>query len=91
MQDMKYLGSELVSLLCQTKLVIFLLLKRKLVYLNLDMYIWMLVYGFSQLWVRKLYPFQRNLDQLEALSKKLKAKTIRTETPSQSIAATRYL
>ncbi|KAJ6411111.1 hypothetical protein OIU84_007796 [Salix udensis] len=35
--------------------------------------------------------FQRNLDQLEALSKKLKAKTIRTEAPSQSIAATRLL
>lgn len=34
--------------------------------------------------------FQRNLDQLEALSKKLKAKTVRTEAPSQSIAATRY-
>ncbi|KAB5524190.1 hypothetical protein DKX38_021939 [Salix brachista] len=33
----------------------------------------------------------RNLDQLEALSKKLKAKTIRTEAPSQSIAATRLL
>lgn len=37
-------------------------------------------------------PLQRNLDQLEALSKKLKAKTIRTDTPSQSsIAATRLL
>ncbi|XP_040940317.1 nuclear pore complex protein NUP93A isoform X2 [Gossypium hirsutum] len=34
-------------------------------------------------------PLQRNLDQLEALSKKLKAKTLRTEAPSQSIAATR--
>ncbi|CAI0430942.1 unnamed protein product [Linum tenue] len=34
-------------------------------------------------------PLQRNLDQLEALSKKLKAKTVRTEAPSQSIAATR--
>ncbi|PPS13452.1 hypothetical protein GOBAR_AA07126 [Gossypium barbadense] len=33
-------------------------------------------------------PLQRNLDQLEALSKKLKAKTLRTEAPSQSIAAT---
>lgn len=33
---------------------------------------------------------QRNLDQLEALSKKLKAKTLRAETPTQSIAATRY-
>ncbi|PIA48340.1 hypothetical protein AQUCO_01400741v1 [Aquilegia coerulea] len=36
-------------------------------------------------------PLQRNLDQLEALSKKLKAKTIRSETPSKSIAATRLL
>uniref|UniRef100_I1MCH8 Nuclear pore protein n=1 Tax=Glycine max TaxID=3847 RepID=I1MCH8_SOYBN len=36
-------------------------------------------------------PLQRNLDQLEALSKKLKSKTIRTEAPSQSIAATRLL
>ncbi|KAK5839288.1 hypothetical protein PVK06_008064 [Gossypium arboreum] len=36
-------------------------------------------------------PLQRNLDQLEALSKKLKAKTLRTETLSQSIAATRLL
>ncbi|TYG95416.1 hypothetical protein ES288_A11G266000v1 [Gossypium darwinii] len=36
-------------------------------------------------------PLQRNLDQLEALSKKLKAKTLRTEAPSQSIAATRPL
>ncbi|GKU89810.1 hypothetical protein SLEP1_g3899 [Rubroshorea leprosula] len=34
---------------------------------------------------------QRNLDQLEALSNKLKAKTLRTEVPSQSIAATRLL
>ncbi|GLT26604.1 hypothetical protein SLA2020_016590 [Shorea laevis] len=34
---------------------------------------------------------QRNLDQLDALSKKLKAKTLRTEVPSQSIAATRLL
>ena len=33
----------------------------------------------------------RNLDQLEALSKKLKAKTLRNEAPSQSIAATRLL
>ncbi|KAK5771114.1 hypothetical protein PVK06_047289 [Gossypium arboreum] len=32
-----------------------------------------------------------NLDQLEALSKKLKAKTLRTDAPSQSIAATRLL
>jgi len=30
------------------------------------------------------------LDQLEALSRKLKAKTLRNEAPSQSIAATRY-
>jgi hypothetical protein len=30
------------------------------------------------------------LDQLEALSKKLKSKTVRAEAPSQSIAATRY-
>ncbi|KAL5719890.1 Nuclear pore complex protein nup93a [Ranunculus cassubicifolius] len=36
-------------------------------------------------------PLQRNLDQLEALSKKLKAKTVRSETPSKSIAATRLL
>ncbi|KAH0462393.1 hypothetical protein IEQ34_009968 [Dendrobium chrysotoxum] len=36
-------------------------------------------------------PLQRNLDQLESLSKKLKAKTLRAETPSQSIAATRLL
>ncbi|XP_010545067.1 PREDICTED: nuclear pore complex protein NUP93A [Tarenaya hassleriana] len=36
-------------------------------------------------------PLQRNLDQLEALSKKLKAKTLRTEAPSQTIAATRLL
>ncbi|XP_024441812.2 nuclear pore complex protein NUP93A isoform X2 [Populus trichocarpa] len=36
-------------------------------------------------------PLQRNLDQLEALSKKLKAKAIRPEAPSQSIAATRLL
>ncbi|KAJ4979275.1 hypothetical protein NE237_010055 [Protea cynaroides] len=36
-------------------------------------------------------PLQRNLDQLEALSKKLKAKTLRTEAPTQSIAATRLL
>lgn len=36
-------------------------------------------------------PLQRNLDQLEALSKKLKAKTVRNEAPSQSIAATRLL
>uniref|UniRef100_A0A5B7BH26 Nuclear pore protein n=1 Tax=Davidia involucrata TaxID=16924 RepID=A0A5B7BH26_DAVIN len=36
-------------------------------------------------------PLQRNLDQLEGLSKKLKAKTLRTEAPSQSIAATRLL
>lgn len=36
-------------------------------------------------------PLQRNLDQLEALSKKLKSKTQRTEAPSQSLAATRLL
>ncbi|KAM7505408.1 hypothetical protein LguiB_004312 [Lonicera macranthoides] len=36
-------------------------------------------------------PLQRNLDQLEALSKKLKSKTLRAEAPSQSIAATRLL
>ncbi|XP_037494978.1 nuclear pore complex protein NUP93A isoform X2 [Jatropha curcas] len=36
-------------------------------------------------------PLQRNLDQLESLSKKLKAKTLRAEAPSQSIAATRLL
>ncbi|XP_059668390.1 nuclear pore complex protein NUP93A-like [Cornus florida] len=36
-------------------------------------------------------PLQRNLDQLEALSKKLKSKTLRTEAPSQSLAATRLL
>lgn len=36
-------------------------------------------------------PLQRNLDQLEALSKKLKAKTLRSEAPSKSIAATRLL
>ncbi|KAJ7972191.1 Nuclear pore protein [Quillaja saponaria] len=36
-------------------------------------------------------PLQRNLDQLEQLSKKLKSKTLRTEAPSQSIAATRLL
>ncbi|KAK9128828.1 hypothetical protein Syun_017625 [Stephania yunnanensis] len=36
-------------------------------------------------------PLQRNLDQLESLSKKLKAKTLRTEAPAQSVAATRLL
>ncbi|CAM8980926.1 unnamed protein product [Rhodiola kirilowii] len=36
-------------------------------------------------------PLQRNLDQLEVLSKKLKAKTQKAEAPSQSIAATRLL
>eukprot|EP00249_Psilotum_nudum_P024016 c29060_g1_i1 orf=572-3217(-) len=36
-------------------------------------------------------PIQRSLDQLEALSKKLKAKTSRLEAPSQAIAATRLL
>ncbi|KAI3935522.1 hypothetical protein MKW92_008632 [Papaver armeniacum] len=34
---------------------------------------------------------QRNLDQLEALSKKLKSKTVRTEVPAESNAATRLL
>ncbi|PKA58472.1 Uncharacterized protein AXF42_Ash013978 [Apostasia shenzhenica] len=34
---------------------------------------------------------QRNLDQLESLSKKLKAKAVKSEIPSQSIAATRLL
>ncbi|KAG6474873.1 hypothetical protein ZIOFF_064089 [Zingiber officinale] len=34
-------------------------------------------------------PLQRNLDQLESLSKKLKSKTLRAEAPSQSISATR--
>lgn len=36
-------------------------------------------------------PLQRNLEQLEQISKKLKSKTLRTETPSKSIAATRLL
>ncbi|KAG7561192.1 Nucleoporin interacting component Nup93/Nic96 [Arabidopsis thaliana x Arabidopsis arenosa] len=36
-------------------------------------------------------PLQRNLDQLEALSRKLKAKTLRNEAPAQSISATRLL
>ncbi|GJZ76888.1 nuclear pore complex protein NUP93A [Tanacetum coccineum] len=36
-------------------------------------------------------PLLRNLDQLEALSKELKSKTLRTEAPSQSIGATRLL
>uniref|UniRef100_A0A7N0UVA0 Nuclear pore protein n=1 Tax=Kalanchoe fedtschenkoi TaxID=63787 RepID=A0A7N0UVA0_KALFE len=36
-------------------------------------------------------PLQRNLDQLEVLSKKLKAKTQKAEATSQSIAATRLL
>ncbi|KAL1225585.1 Nuclear pore complex protein NUP93B [Cardamine amara subsp. amara] len=36
-------------------------------------------------------PLQRNLDKLEALSRKLKSKTLRNEAPSQSIAATRLL
>ncbi|XP_039128738.1 nuclear pore complex protein NUP93A-like [Dioscorea cayenensis subsp. rotundata] len=34
---------------------------------------------------------QRNLDQLEVLSKKLKTKTLRSEAPTQSVAATRLL
>ncbi|KAK4769249.1 hypothetical protein SAY86_027399 [Trapa natans] len=33
----------------------------------------------------------RNLDQLEALSKKHKARTLRAEAPSRSVAATRLL
>ncbi|KAK1293387.1 Uncharacterized protein QJS10_CPB17g01746 [Acorus calamus] len=36
-------------------------------------------------------PLQRSLDQLEALSQKLKARTMRAEAPTQSIAATRLL
>ncbi|MCO5566899.1 hypothetical protein L7F22_020582 [Adiantum nelumboides] len=36
-------------------------------------------------------PIQRSLDQLEVLSKKLKARTSRLEAPSQAIAATRLL
>ncbi|KAJ4809671.1 Nuclear pore complex protein Nup93 [Rhynchospora pubera] len=36
-------------------------------------------------------PLQRSLDQLETLSTKLKAKTLRAEAPSQSISATRLL
>lgn len=36
-------------------------------------------------------PIQRRLDQLEALSTKLKARTSRHEAPSQAIAATRLL
>lgn len=36
-------------------------------------------------------PIQRSLDQLEALSRKLKARTSRIEAPSQAIAATRLL
>ncbi|KAI4341251.1 hypothetical protein MLD38_025995 [Melastoma candidum] len=36
-------------------------------------------------------PLQRNLDQLETLSKKLKAKTQKAKAPSQSTAATRLL
>ncbi|XP_078160805.1 nuclear pore complex protein NUP93A-like [Carex rostrata] len=36
-------------------------------------------------------PLQRSLDQLESLSTKLKAKTLRGEAPSQSISATRLL
>ncbi|GFP83866.1 nuclear pore complex protein nup93a [Phtheirospermum japonicum] len=37
------------------------------------------------------FPPLQEFDQLEALSKKLKAKSLRTEAPSQSIAATRLL
>ncbi|KAF6158238.1 hypothetical protein GIB67_015032 [Kingdonia uniflora] len=36
-------------------------------------------------------PLQRNLDQLEVLSKKLMSRTHRTDSPAQSIAATRLL
>ncbi|XP_042510740.1 uncharacterized protein LOC122086086 isoform X2 [Macadamia integrifolia] len=36
-------------------------------------------------------PLQRNLDQLEELSKKLEARTLRTEAHTESIAATRLL
>ncbi|KAG8097280.1 hypothetical protein GUJ93_ZPchr0013g35821 [Zizania palustris] len=36
-------------------------------------------------------PLQRNLDQLEVLSTKLKAKTVRAEAPAQSLSATRLL
>ncbi|EEC75253.1 hypothetical protein OsI_11561 [Oryza sativa Indica Group] len=36
-------------------------------------------------------PLQRNLDQLEVLSTKLKAKTVRAEAPVQSLSATRLL
>lgn len=48
-------------------------------------YVPVLISEFHDVWL-----FQRNLDQLEVLSKKLKAKTLRTEAPTQSIAATRY-
>lgn len=48
-------------------------------------YVPVLISEFHDAWL-----FQRNLDQLEVLSKKLKAKTLRTEVPTQSIAATRY-
>lgn len=47
-------------------------------------YVPVLISEFHDVWL-----FQRNLDQLEVLSKKLKAKTLRTEAPTQSIAATR--
>ncbi|KAL2228210.1 UNVERIFIED_CONTAM: Nuclear pore complex protein NUP93A [Sesamum indicum] len=47
--------------------------------------------GLIDLALRCYWWEQRNLDQLEALSKKLKAKTLRAEAPSQSIAATRLL
>ncbi|KAL5218230.1 hypothetical protein ABZP36_018914 [Zizania latifolia] len=36
-------------------------------------------------------PLQRNLDQLEVLSTKLKSKTVRAEAPAQSLSATRLL
>ncbi|OAY82065.1 Nuclear pore complex protein NUP93A [Ananas comosus] len=41
--------------------------------------------------LRPIPPLQRSLDQLETLSTKLKTKTLRAETPSQSISATRLL
>ncbi|XP_040367113.1 uncharacterized protein LOC112180068 isoform X3 [Rosa chinensis] len=46
-------------------------------------------YAFEQAWADA--SAERNLNQLETLSKKLKAKTLRNEAPQQSIAATRLL
>lgn len=46
--------------------------------------------GFDGFLVGGMCLLQRNLDQLETMSKKLKAKTLRTEAPTQSIAATRF-